>query len=138
MVAASGERPNASGILMAHLQGVGPCLGRLDVAQMELDPSQVVQLHAYPGSVVELGIQLETLQIELACGCVITFEPRPGGLKVKRCGPCLLVVCVHRQVPRPPRKGDDFAIPSVSKGDSGEPGQRVALTADVSRLPSDM
>src|SRR5437763_3214846 len=55
-------------------------LGLIDVAEMELDPAEIVLLHRYPSFVAQGAAQLEAFQIKVARGSVLLLQTHAGRL----------------------------------------------------------
>src|SRR5207237_10488908 len=115
-----------------------PLPGLVDLAEVKLDPSEVVQLRRNPGQVSDLPVQVEAFQVPLARYGVVTEEPRAGREQMQWRRSCLAVAGARRAIHCVPRESNDPLMPAVSVGDSGQSWDRIALTAAVADLTSDL
>src|SRR5207245_6646802 len=115
-----------SGVALAE-----PRRGLVHIAEMELDPAEVVLLHRHPGCIAERRVQVQTLQVHLARTGIVLLQPDAGRLKMQ--GRCLRLAVPGGSSPvaRLTRESDDLVVPAVPKSDPRESGQRVTLPADV-------
>src|SRR2546421_363893 len=112
--------------------------GLVDLAEVKLDPSEVVQLRRNPGQVSDLPVQVEAFQVQLArCG-VVTEEPRAGREQMQGRRSCLAVAGARRAIHCVPRESNDLLMPAVSEGDTGQSCPRISLTADAADVTSDL
>jgi len=111
--------------------------GRLEIAEVELDPTEVVQLVRRRALVAELARELEAPRVQVSSRCLITTESRTCRLEMERPRLGSAVACGLRLRASLARQLDDAVAIAVSEGDPRDRRQPLALAAKIPRLARD-
>src|SRR5207253_1181059 len=101
-----------------------------DVATVDLDVPEIVQLHSDPSAVAEAPVECQAFCIQVDGPGVVAGEPRSGGKQVqgRRAG-CLAQIA--RELARLGRERLNARLVAVAQGHTAEPNERKRLGLSV-------
>ena len=124
--------------LVAKLEALGEgLLGGGDVAAMELDVAEVVQLDGHHALVAQAPVQLEALAVEPSRVVELAGEPRSGGEQVQR-GDAGRWSEIVGQLSRLAGEPPDAPVVAVAEGDTAEADERQRLRLAIADRPRDL